>query len=323
MNTRFFRLPLLGALLLRAPWLLADPTPTTTTPEKIGLTFSNEVIASSDTTLKADDSKYRHVTFVHSNWNLSQALSINQTSTLTFGLAYDLSAHQVSEPAGWEDDDFWKEYKRTHPDWNRVPLPKQLQSLTASVEYARQINDSWSVSTSVSTGSHVAGKKLLSNGWGTAASIMGLYKWNPEVTLAIGAAYDSLSHDYRFVPLIGVDWQINPKWSAAIGFPSTAVTYAMTDNLTMALEASGSGGTFHVQEDPAPGISPRSLAGSKLESTEVRLGYKVGWRINSTFSVSATTGNVLYREFKYIDRDYKLKSRDVSAFVAISGAISF
>lgn len=292
-------------------------------PEKKGLTFSNEIILSSDTELKAGDSKYRHVSFVHSNWILSQSVPVGQTSSLTFGLAYNLSLRRVTEPSGWEDDDFWKEYKRTHPDWDRVPIPNRLQSLSTSFEYAQQVNDRWSLSSCVSAGSYVAGKKLLSDGFGTTASIMALYKWDSAVTLAVGASYDSLSHDYRFVPLIGIDWQLNDKWSAAIGFPSTAITYAMTQNLTMALEASGSGGTYLVQEEPAPGITPRSLTGSKLETTEVRLGFKVGWKINSTFSISATTGHVLYREFKYIDRDYRLRSRDVSAFGAISGTISF
>jgi hypothetical protein len=31
---------------------------------------------------------------------------------------------------------------------------------------------------------------------------------------------------------------------------------------------------------------------------------------------------VLYRQFKYIDRDYKLRSRDTVPFVSLSGTIS-
>lgn len=320
MRLSHLQLAILGTFLLHAAWLRAElPAEPTTT----GLTFANEVILSSDTELKAGDSKYQHVSFVHSNWSLTKTMPVGQSGNLVLGLNYSLSTRRVTEPSDWEDDDFWEEYKRTHPDWKRVPIPKLLQSLTASLEYTRQINDNWSLTTSLSGGSHVAGKKLGANGWGATASVLGLYKWNSNVTLAVGAAYDSLSHDYRFVPLVGVDWQINEKWSAAIGFPATAVTYALTKNLAMAIEVSGTGGTFHVQEEPDAGIAPRPLVGSKLETTEVRLGFKVGWKINDRFSVSATTGHVLYREFKYIDRDYRLKSHDVSAFGAISGSISF
>ncbi|MFT3868613.1 MAG: DUF6268 family outer membrane beta-barrel protein [Nibricoccus sp.] len=320
MRTFLLRLVILGILLLQAAGLQAEPAAASA---MTGLTFSNEVILSSDTELKAGDSKYQHVSFVHSNWSVAKTISVGQTGNLVLGLNYNLSTRRVTEPSDWEDDDFWEEYKKTHPDWKRVPIPKLLQSLTASVEYTRQVSDDWSLTTNVSGGSHVAGKKLGANGWGVSASVMGLYKWNSDVTVAVGAAYDSLSHDYRFVPLVGVDWQINEKWSAAIGFPATAVTYAMTKRFAMAIEVSGSGGTFHVQEEPDAGIAGRPLAGSKLETTEVRLGYKVGWKINDRFSISATTGHVLYREFKYVDRDYRLKSHDVAAFGAISGSISF
>lgn len=324
MKTPFIHLVLLGACLLGAPALRASPRANEpSASDKLGFVFSNEIVSSGDTELKAGDSKYQHVAFLHSHWNLSRTIPTGETSALTLGLAYNLSVYRVSEPADWEDDDEWEAYKQANPDWERVPLPKRLQSLAASLEYSSQINDRWSFTSNVSFGSYVAGKKILSEGWGAAASVMGLYKWSPNVTVAIGAAYDSLSHDYRFVPLIGVDWQINPKWSASIGFPSTAVTYAFRENLTFSVEASGAGGTFHVQEEPAPGITPRELAGSKLDTLEIRLGLKAVWRINDTFSISAGTGHVVYREFKYIDRDYRLKSRDMSGYGSLGGSISF
>ncbi len=290
--------------------------------KKLGFTFSNEILLSSDTELKGGDSEYRHVSFTHAYWNLYHEFSITDTSTLSLGLDYNLSTYHVTDPSDWEDNDEWNAYKETHPDWKHIPVPKQLHSLSLSADYSRQLNARWSLSTHLSAGSHVAGKKLLANGWGLNTSIVGLYRYSETSTVAVGAAYDSLSSRYRLVPIIGLDWQINEKWSAAIGFPSTSVTYAMTSRLTMAVELAGAGGTYHVQEEPE-GIHDRVLKGSKLETTEVRFGYRVTWRINDTYTIGATAGHVVYREFKYIDRDYRVKSRDVAGFAAINGSIAF
>jgi hypothetical protein len=77
-----------------------------------------------------------------------------------------------------------------------------------------------------------------------------------------------------------------------------------------------------VKNDPLPGASSRSLADSKLQHFEARLGFGCDWKINKTFNVSGAVGGVLYRQFKYIDRSYKLRSRDIPPFISFSGTIS-
>jgi hypothetical protein len=291
--------------------------------QTLGLTLTSDTVLSGEAEMKSSESQYRHVMMVHSSWDLSQFVPVGDTGSVTFGLGYNISHCFVQEPSGWEEDDFWKEYKRTHPDWDKLPIPKRMQSLVASMEFSRVLNDKWSLSTTVAAGSYVGNCGLLSDGWGVAVSSIGLYRWKENVTFAVGAAYDSLSHDYRFVPILGFDWQINEKWSAAIGFPSTSVTYKLNRRFTLSWEASGSGGTYCVKEDPAPGIAPRSLANSKLETLEIRVGSRITWKINDRFSVNAASGLMLYREFKYIDRNYKLKSHNASSFLSVGGSVSF
>jgi hypothetical protein len=299
------------------------PTPNDKEETKLGLTLSTEFIGSSDTELEGGNLEYRYVNFYQSNWALVQIIPVGEASSLSLILGYNLAHRQITEPTDFEDDESWPEFKRTHPYWDNIPLPKQLQSLVGSVEYFHPLNEKWAFSGSLSRGSYVTDQGLLSDGWGTAASVMAMYAWSHDLNLAFGATYDSLSHDYRFVPVIGVDWRISKKWSLAIGFPATALTYIVTPNFRMSLEAAGSGGTYYVKDDPAPGLAPSSLADSLLESTDVRLGFRIDWKINSTFSISASSGFVLYREFKYIDRDFKLKSANISSFSAFSGNIAF
>jgi len=302
--------------------LAAQPSPAPE-PQKLGLSLSSELVLSSDAELKGNDTNYKRVAVENASWTLSQSIPLKGNRSATVGLGYNLTHTGIQEPSNWEDVDAWKDFKNSHPNWDRLPIPSQLESLAASFDYSQQIDDRWSFSSSLSTGSYVARTGLLANGWGTCASAMTLYKWDPTLTLAFGMSYDSLSADFRFIPIIGFDWQLSEKWSLAIGFPSTAVTYQMRRNLTMSLGLSGSGGVYYVKDDPQPGVTARSLDNSKLETMEARLGFKVEWQINDTFSVNATSGHILYREFKYIDRSYKLKSRDMVPFLSIGGSCSF
>jgi hypothetical protein len=137
-----------------------------------------------------------------------------------------------------------------------------------------------------------------------------------------GVAYNSLAQDLKIVPVLGCDWRPTEKWSVAIGFPKTGVTYKLNRQVSLGLAVSGSGGGYYVKNDPQPGIAPRSLADSKLQYLDARLGFYCNWKINDTFRISGTVGQVLLRQIKYIDRDYKLKSHGTTPFLSLSGTIS-
>jgi len=292
-------------------------------PNKLGFSFSNEIVLSSDAELRGSDTAYKRVSVQDLSWTLSQAIPLRGNRSASIGLGYNLIHTTVVEPGVWDDKKGWDDFKQSHPKWNQLPVPNRLQSLTATLDYSQEINDRWSFSSSGSVGSYVTKTGLLSRGWGIGASALGLYKWDPDLTLAIGASYESLSADFRFIPIIGFDWRLSEKWSMALGFPSTAVTYQLRKSLALSLGVSGSGGVYYVKDDPQPGAAPRSLAGSRLETMEARLGFKVDWQLNDTFSINCTSGDILYREFKYIDRGYKLKSHDMVSFLSIGGSCSF
>jgi hypothetical protein len=291
--------------------------------QKLGFTFSNELVLSSDAELRDNETAYRKVAVQDLSWNLSQAIPLRGNRSATIGLGYNLIHTSVVEPGSLDDKTGWNDFKQSHPKWNQLPVPNRLQSLTATLDYSQEVNERWSFSSSGSVGSYVTKTGLLSRGWGVGASALGLYKWDSELTLAVGASYESLSSDFRFIPIIGFDWRLSDKWSMALGFPSTAVTYQLRKNLTFSLGVSGSGGVYYVKDDPQPGATSRSLAGSRLETMEARLGFKVEWQLNDRFSVNCTSGDILYREFKYIDRDYKLKSHDMVSFLSVGGSCSF
>jgi len=272
-------------------------------PGKIGLSLSSSAAGSSDGKLKAGNTTYDGVAITNYSWALNQRIGLGGIRHLTIGLDYDLTKIEGKESSP-------------------LPLPNQLQSLGASVRYLHPINQQWLMSTSVGAGSQVTDSGLLSDGWGMRASAVGIYNRSRQLTFMFGLAYNSLSQDLKLVPVFGCDWRPTEKWSFALGFPKTGVTYKLNKQISLGLAASGSGGAFYVKDDPLTGTAPRSLADSKLQYVEVRVGIQCDWKINQTIRVSGTIGQVLYRQFKYIDRDYKLKAHGTVPFLSLAGNIA-
>jgi hypothetical protein len=268
-------------------------------PGQIGLSLSAAATGSTKGKLTNGSTTYSDIGVTSHAWALDQRIALGQLRSLTIGLNYDLTNidTKTSAPA---------------------PLPDRLQSLGASLRYFQPFDKQWMLSASVGAGSHVADSGLLADGWAARVSVVGIYNQSRQLTLMAGTAYDSFAPDLRIVPILGCDWRPTEKWSFAFGFPKTSATYKLNKKVALGLAVSGSGGAFLVKNDPLPGATTRSLADSKLQYLEARLGFNADWKLNDTFRLSGTVGQVLYRQVKYIDRDYKLRSRGTTPFLSLA-----
>ena len=272
-------------------------------PGQVGLSFSNTGTLSGYTKLSDGSGTFKDIAIYNDSLAISQRIGLGGHRTLTIGVENDVTDIERKDDA-------------------KFPLPGTLQSLGTSVKYFQPIDQQWMMSASIGASSQVTNTGLLSDGWGMRSSVVGIYNQSRQLTLMFGLAYNSLSQDLKFVPILGCDWRPNEKWSFAFGFPKIGATYKLNKRLALGLGVSGAGGAYYVKTDPLPGAAPRSLDDSRLQYLEVRLGVSCDWKINDTFRVSGTVGQVLYRQFKYIDRDYKLKSRDTVPFLSLAGTVS-
>jgi hypothetical protein len=272
-------------------------------PGKIGLTFLGKFTSSGKGDLRDNTATFEDVSTRNYSWLLSQHIALGQGRRLSIAVDYDQT--DIDTPTD-----------------SQIPLPNRFESLSASLRYFHPFSRQWMLSTSVGAGSSVTDTGLLSDGWGARASAIAIYNRNRQLTFMFGIAYNSLAEDLKVVPVFGLDWRPAEKWSVAIGFPKTGVTYKMNKEIALSLAISGAGGAFYVKDDPKPGVAPRSLADSKLQYLEARIGFSCDWKINDTFRVSGTVGQVLLRQFKYIDHDYKLKSHGTVPFLSLAGTIS-
>lgn len=270
---------------------------------KIGLSVTNAVTGSGKGELKDNVATYDDISVRNFSWTLNQHIALDQHRRLSLVFDYDRNEIDV-------------------PNAAHVPLPERLQSLGASLRYFQPFNQQWMLSASVGASSSVTETGLLSDGWGARASAMGIYNKSRQFTFVFGLAFNSATSDLRLVPILGCDWRPSEKWSVAIGFPRTGVTYKFNKQVSVNLAVSGAGGAYYVKDDPRPGIAPRTLADSRLQYLDARIGFGCNWKINDTFRISGTIGQVLLRQIKYIDRDYKLRSKGTTPFLSLSGTLS-
>ena len=274
---------------------------------RIGLTIQVRGSSSLDAKLKRGDTTYDQIDVSTGEVGIAQTIRFSQTDVLRVGI--DSQGTSIEQ--------------ERIPGHNIVPLPNELNSFGGSLSYTHIVNPKWIIISRVGASSHVTDEGLLSEGWAANAMGMAIYNRSQTLTYIFGAAYLSNMGDLRLLPLFGLNWRPAPKWSIALGLPKTAVTFHLNKSLSLGLGFSGSGGAYYVKKDPLPGAAPRSLADSWLQQRDVRLGFEANWKINQTFRISGTVGQVLYRRFKYADRDFELKSKNITPFFSFAGIASF
>lgn len=276
-------------------------------PGQLGLSVTGRGFVSGEAPVKRGDTPYDHVGFSGYELAVGQAIRVCNGGLLRAGVEQQTTYIDQSRNAGDVV----------------VPLPESLKAASLSVGYTQKIDPRWMVSGRVSAGSYVAGSGLLSEGWGANLSAVAIYQSSPELTMMFGLAYNSLMSDLRVLPVFGLVWRPAPQWSVSAGFPKTAVTYHFSRELSLGLAVTGAGGAFKMKDELSPGAAGYSLRGSRLEQRELRVGLDAVWRISSALRLSAMVGEVVYRKFEYIDRDFELRQHRPAPFVSASATVSF
>ena len=114
------------------------------------------------------------------------------------------------------------------------------------------------------------------------------------------------------LPVVGVRWKFATDWQLDVGFPRTAVSHRIDDQLTVRTGLSVLGGNYRVSENlgvPAPGIN--RLANTFLDVTEVRAGVGAVYQFTGGPELEADLGLTTLRRFDYPDRNYRLSGDNV------------
>jgi hypothetical protein len=299
----------LALLALLAPLAHAQLQKQMLAPNSVGLVVSTTNSYSGKGDLKGPDGTYQDIRSRSFSFQASQTFYLAETDAATINLEYHhndlLGCDKVERP---------------------VPLPNELRSLGGSFEYSHEFNKTWSSAAGIGLFNNVAGDRLVHKGWGTTIYAVAIRNKDPNHQCYYGLAYDSLSRDWKVVPVFGIQWTPSPGWTISLGVPKTAVSYSLRSNLTLSFELSGEGGTYYVEKNRHPSAATHSLDNTRMEYSEVRLGFAAAWRINNRAAIMGSIGTAAYREFKYLeadDKSYRLRSQTASPYVSLTLCTAF
>ena len=239
------------------------------------------------------------------DFGASQTIPLNEKASFDLGLSYGVVSLDQTKPNA------------------RTPLPKDLRSLALNLGYSQELNDTWSFAAGVSPGAHAAGNSFASKSFGVDGYVLGIYTYSPSLAVSGGFGYSSLSKD-ALGPVFGINWIINEQWTASVGYPSTAITYTLSDTWQFSLLLDGLGGSYYVENDPQSLVSGRpSLKGSKLDYSESRMGLSANYQLSPSVGLALTAGVVLDQTIEYHDPKYKVKSDSGAGYVSFAVNVAF
>jgi hypothetical protein len=274
-----------------------------------GLSFNGSFSGVGRTPFKSGTTRYNEISSSAFAFGLSQFIPFGQGSGVEAGLNYRRTSLQFE------------------PGKNRtLPLPQRLESLSLGFTYEQPINNRWSALLGTTFVSATAGSGgFKSKGFGVEVFATATYESSPTLSFIGGVAYNSLSEDTtQLFPVLGVNWTPAPQWTVAVGIPETGVTYRFSDAFSLGLVAAFEGGAYYVETDPLPvSISKPDLARTTLDYFAVGAALKAGWRAGKRFSVIASVGTILQREFNYESRQLKLKSDGSGLYYEFGATFAF
>lgn len=215
------------------------------------------------------------------------------------------------------------------PDGSRGPYPEQLRRTTLDLSWQHRFDTRWSSLLTASPGLNWADAKCERGAFGVRGLAGMLFQQNPNLKWLLGVVYDSQSHNYTVLPVAGLEWKATDRWTVALGFPRTAVTFAVAPNFSLSLEAEGNTGNYDLANAPwldSSGNPDHSLDDSNFEYSEARVGLKATYRVSPRCALHAAVGSVVYREGEYHKHGLKVpkfKSDGLAAYGSLGLTVSF
>ena len=286
---------------------LPAQTPLNPAADGIGLITTITGSVTGDTKLTSGNARYGAVSSRDFGTAISQNITVAPGSELGVGLSYSRTAFELPKGNG------------------AAPLPERVQSLAVDLSYSQQFSETWSGLLAATPGYHSAGSGFSSKGFGVSVVALGIYQFNPALSIAAGFGYDSLATGRnKFGPGVGLDWKASKTWTFSFGYPKTGITYLFSETLSLSLLAEGNFGTYHVEKDPLPAAAgkPR-LNDTQLEYYDTRLGLSANWKVSKQLVLSTSLGRVVDRSFDYHQRKFKIKSDEGTGYASLSLAWVF
>ena len=190
-------------------------------------------------------------------------------------------------------------------------MPGTLQEFTLSLGLRGFVSKEWGYIVGLRPGFYGDSSHFDGKSFNAPLFLAAFYAPNPDLSWTFGVTANAFN-DNPVLPVIGVRWKFAPDWQLDVGFPRTAVSLKIDDQLTLRTGLSVLGGSYRISDNlgvPAPGIA--RLANTYLDVTEVRVGVGAVCQFAGGPEFEADLGMTTLRRFDYPDRNYRLSGDNV------------
>lgn len=147
------------------------------------------------------------------------------------------------------------------------------------------------------------------------------YQWTKSFALTFGVGAGSrLEEDVLVLPVLGVEWQIDDKWSFGTRGLGAGITYKFSDQLNLTLRGGYEPRGYRLSD--SRGANP----GGVFHDDRVPVGLELTWKPAPFAIFSIFAGGVVWQEYRvYNDNGNKLADdeSDPAPFIAARATIQF
>lgn len=128
-----------------------------------------------------------------------------------------------------------------------------------------------------------------------ALQLLVAFVWDKQISDRMGLRYgicgDHRLGEYQVYPVIALKWQPHPDWMFEIGFPTSQLSYQITEDLTSVLRIAPNGNEWYVED--------KNLENHSQVVYEVYvLEWAFNWRANEHFMLTANVGREFHSQYK-------------------------
>jgi len=150
-----------------------------------------------------------------------------------------------------------------------------------------------------------------------ALQLLAAFVWDRQISdhlrLRYGICGDHRFGEYQVYPVISVHWRPNPDWIIEFGFPTSQLSYQITERLTTLLRFAPNGNEWYVKD--------KSLEKhSQLVYEAYALEWAFNWRAHKHFMLTASVGSEFHRRYEMtlLDENRVRLSNDPAARVGVA-----
>jgi hypothetical protein len=130
---------------------------------------------------------------------------------------------------------------------------------------------------------------------GDALQLLAAVVWSRQSSERLSFRYGICS-DHRFgryavYPSIGIDWQLHPDWTIDLGFPSSRLTYQVSNNLDSVLGIAPDGNEWHVMDSELQ-------RQSRFVYESLLLEWVVNWKTQEHLVVTFGVGRQFHNRYE-------------------------